>query len=114
VQVKADDTTDVTPYLAVLDEVAEFTAGSDMPDVVRAKLCKARAFALRNGTTEEQATALALLRQALTWIRRRGEKEIDSCWWQVKKASAENASGSEGADQSGGEGAIIRLQQRRK
>jgi hypothetical protein len=42
VQVKADDTTDVTPYLAVLDEVADFTAGSDMPDVVRAKLCKAR------------------------------------------------------------------------
>ncbi|MCL0251415.1 phage terminase small subunit, partial [Escherichia coli] len=66
VQVKADDTTDVTPYLAVLDEVAEFTAGSDMPDVVRAKLCKVRAFALRNGTTEEQASALELLRQALT------------------------------------------------
>lgn len=66
VQVKADDTTDVTPYLAVLDDVADFTAGSDMPDVVRAKLCKARAFALRNGTTEEQAIALALLRQALT------------------------------------------------
>ncbi len=39
VQVKADDTTDVTPYLAVLDDVADFTAGSDMPDVVRAKLC---------------------------------------------------------------------------
>lgn len=36
VQVKADDTTDVTPYLAVLDDVADFTAGSDMPDVVRA------------------------------------------------------------------------------
>ncbi len=31
VQVKADDTTDVTPYLAVLDDVADFTAGSDMP-----------------------------------------------------------------------------------
>ena len=71
-QVKADDTTDVTPYLAVLDDVADFTAGSDMPDVVRAKLCKARAFALRNGTTEEQAIALALLRQALTRTRAPG------------------------------------------
>jgi hypothetical protein len=76
VQVKADDTTDVTPYLAVLDEVADFTAGSDMPDVVRAKLCKARAFALRNGTTEEQ-TALELLRQALTLDAGAGVKEID-------------------------------------
>ncbi|MBO2029553.1 hypothetical protein J4734_23120, partial [Klebsiella pneumoniae] len=46
--------------------------GSDMPDVVRAKLCKARAFALRNGTTEEQAIALALLRQALTPTRAPG------------------------------------------
>jgi hypothetical protein len=36
-----------------------------MPDVVRAKLQSTR-FALRNGTTEEQTTALALLRQALT------------------------------------------------
>jgi hypothetical protein len=42
----------------VLDEVAEFTAASDMPDMVRAKLHKARAFALRNGTPAEQETAL--------------------------------------------------------
>lgn len=79
-QVKADDTTDVTPYLAVLDEVADFTAGSDMPDVVRAKLCKARAFALRNGTTEEQTTALALLRQALTLDAGAGVKKRSSDW----------------------------------
>ncbi|MEG9313105.1 phage terminase small subunit [Klebsiella pneumoniae] len=86
VQVKADDTTDVTPYLAVLDEVAEFTAGSDMPDVVRAKLCKARAFALRNGTTEEQTTALALLRQALTLDAGAGvKKEIERLARVVKK-----------------------------
>jgi hypothetical protein len=86
VQVKADDTTDVTPYLAVLDEVAEFTADSDMPDVVRAKLCKARAFALRNGTTEEQATALELLRQALTLDAGAGvKKEIDRLARVVKK-----------------------------
>lgn len=80
VQVKADDTTDVTPYLTVLDEVAEFTAGSDMPDVVRAKLCKVRAFALRNGTTEEQATALELLRQALTLDAGAGVKKRSTGW----------------------------------
>ncbi|MFB2990920.1 phage terminase small subunit [Klebsiella pneumoniae] len=97
VQVKADDTTDVTPYLAVLDEVAEFTAGSDMPDVVRAKLCKVRAFALRNGTTEEQTTALELLRQALTLDAGAGvKKEIDRLARVVKKAAA--AAGADGTD----------------
>lgn len=98
VQIKADDTTDVTPYLAVLDEVAEFTAGSDMPDVVRAKLCKVRAFALRNGTTDEQTTALELLRQALTLDAGAGvKKEIDRLARVVKKAAAA-AAGTDGGD----------------
>ena len=104
VQVKADDTTDVTPYLAVLDEVAEFTAGSDMPDVVRAKLCKARAFALRNGTTEEQTTALALLRQALTLDAGAGvKKEIERLARAVKKTAADAGAG-EGGDADGTDG----------
>lgn len=104
VQVKADDTTDVTPYLAVLDEVAELTAGSDMPDVVRAKLCKARAFALRNGTTEEQTTALALLRQALTLDAGAGvKKEIERLARVVKKAAAAAGAG-EGGDADGTDG----------
>ncbi|HBR4841655.1 MAG: phage terminase small subunit [Klebsiella pneumoniae] len=106
VQVKADDTTDVTPYLAVLDEVAEFTAGSDMPDVVRAKLCKVRAFALHNGTTEEQATALELLRQALTLDAGAGvKKEIDRLARVVKKTAAQTgADGADSADGSDGTG----------
>ncbi|HGO5333615.1 TPA: phage terminase small subunit [Klebsiella oxytoca] len=112
VQVKADDTTDVTPYLSVLDDVADFTAGSDMPDVVRAKLCKARAFALRNGTTEEQTTALALLRQALTLDAGAGvKKEIERLARVVKKAAAgagadggSDADGTDGGDSTEGAG----------
>ncbi|HBT3702953.1 TPA: terminase [Klebsiella pneumoniae] len=105
VQVKADDTTDITPYLAMLDEVADFTAGSDMPDVVRAKLCKARAFALRNGTTEEQTTALALLRQALTLDAGAGvRKEIERLARVVKKAAVQT--GAEGADSTGGSDSV--------
>ncbi|WP_460198304.1 phage terminase small subunit [Klebsiella variicola] len=101
VQVKADDTTDVTPYLTVLNDVADFTADSDMPDVVRAKLCKARAFALRNGTTEEQTTALALLRQALTLDAGAGvKKEIERLARVVKKAAA--AAGGGGDDSTDG------------
>ncbi|MCR3881040.1 phage terminase small subunit [Klebsiella quasipneumoniae] len=105
VQVKADDATDITPYLAMLDEVADFTAGSDMPDVVRAKLCKARAFALRNGTTEEQTTALALLRQALTLDAGAGvKKEIERLARAVKKAVVQT--GAEGADSTGGSDSV--------
>ncbi|MGH6081942.1 phage terminase small subunit [Klebsiella michiganensis] len=107
VQVKADDTTDVTPYLAVLDDVADFTAGSDMPDVVRAKLCKARAFTLRNGTTEEQITALALLRQALTLDAGAGvKKEIERLARVVKKAAAAAGAGGDDSTDStdGGDG----------
>ncbi|CAH5820827.1 hypothetical protein AI2828V5_2252, partial [Klebsiella oxytoca] len=101
VQVKADDATDVTPYLTVLDDVADFTSGSDMPDVVRAKLCKVRAFALRNGTAEEQITALELLRQALTLDAGAGvKKEIDRLARAVKKAAA--AAGTDGADGTDG------------
>lgn len=108
VQVKADDATDVTPYLAVLDEVAEFTAGSDMPDVVRAKLCKVRAFALRNGTTDEQTTALELLRQALTLDAGAGvKKEIDRLARVVKKAAAaaDGTDGGDNTDSTGTDGA---------
>ncbi|EMX9850951.1 phage terminase small subunit [Klebsiella michiganensis] len=104
VQVKADDATDVTSYLAVLDDVADFTASSDMPDVVRAKLCKALAFALRNGTTEEQTTALALLRQALTLDAGAGvKKEIERLARVVKKATAEAGAGG-GSDADGTDG----------
>lgn len=105
VQVKADDTTDVTPYLTVLDDVADFTAGSDMPDVVRAKLCKSRAFALRNGTTEEQATALTLLRQALTLDAGAGvKKEIERLARVVKKAAAAAGAGGDGDSPDGSDG----------
>lgn len=92
VQVKADDTTDVTPYLTMLDDVAEITKSQDMPDVVRAKLHKSRAFALRNGTTEQQTEALELLRLALTLDAGAGvKKEIDRLARVVKKTAVESA-----------------------
>ncbi|EPN1928653.1 phage terminase small subunit [Cronobacter dublinensis] len=102
VQVKADDSTDITPYLAVLDDVEVITANSDMPDVVRAKLCKARAFALRSGTAEEQETALSLLRKALTLDAGAGvKKEIERLARVVKKASATTDSVDGATDDTG-------------
>ncbi|WP_411172088.1 phage terminase small subunit [Klebsiella pneumoniae] len=105
VQVKADDSTDVSPYLAVLDEVAEFTAASDMPDMVRAKLHKARAFALRNGTPAEQETALGLLRTALIMDPGAGVKKlIDKLASQLKKTAAATITKGEPAGDDGEEG----------
>lgn len=105
VQVKADDSTDVSPYLAVLDEVAEFTAASDMPDMVRAKLHKARAFALRNGTPAEQETALGLLRTALIMDPGAGVKKlIDKLASQLKKTAAAAISEGESTGDDGEEG----------
>ncbi|MBK0032694.1 terminase [Erwinia sp. S43] len=100
VQVKANESTDVTSYLTLLDEVMEITASQDMPDMVRAKLHKLRAFALRNGTAEEQATALELLRLAMTLDAGAGvKKEIDRLARIVKKA-AEGATESNPAASS--------------
>lgn len=63
----ADADADLSSGIAVLDEVAGIVADSDMPDVVRAKLCKARGLARRGATDiTAKAEALALFREALT------------------------------------------------
>ncbi|MEC5343369.1 phage terminase small subunit [Brenneria populi] len=100
VQVKADDSADISTYLAVLDEVAQIVDGKDMPDQVRAKLLKTRAFALRSGTEADQATALEYLREALKLDAGAGvKKEIERLARLVKKASlAADAEGESDAD----------------
>ncbi|BEL94048.1 terminase [Serratia marcescens] len=103
VQVKADESTDLTAHLQVLDELAQIVDGKDMPDVVLAKLFKARGFALRGGDDVAQAKALELLRQALKLDANAGvRKAIESLARQVKKASQNTSgSGDNDADTSG-------------
>ncbi|WP_269934800.1 phage terminase small subunit [Serratia liquefaciens] len=106
VQVKADDTADLTPYLSVLDDLAQIVDGKDMPDQVLAKLFKVRGFALRSGTEADQATALGLLRQAIKLDAGAGvKKEIERLARLVKKASLATAdkgeSNAEGTDTTG-------------
>ncbi len=103
VQVKADESTDLTAHLQVLDELAQIVDGKDMPDVVLAKLFKARGFALRGGDDVAQAKALELLRQALKLDANAGvRKAIESLARQVKKASQNTGgSGDNDADTSG-------------
>ncbi|EJH8725760.1 terminase [Cronobacter sakazakii] len=91
----ADADADLSASTAVLDEVAEIVADSDMPDVVRAKLCKARALARRGATDiTTKAEALALFREALTRNPNAGvKKEIATLAREVKKLSADDGTG---------------------
>lgn len=91
----ADADADLSSGVAVLDEVAEIVADSDMPDVVRAKLCKARALARRGATDiTTKAEALALFREALTRNPNAGvKKEIATLARDVKKLSAVGGTG---------------------
>lgn len=91
----ADADADLSSGIAVLDEVAGIVADSDMPDVVRAKLCKARAL-VRRGATDitAKAEALALFREALTRNPNAGvKKEIATLAREVKKLSADSGTG---------------------
>ncbi|CAI0718440.1 Phage small terminase subunit [Serratia liquefaciens] len=106
VQVKADDTADLSPYLSVLDDLAQIVDGKDMPDQVLAKLHKARGFALRSGTEADQTKALELLRLAMKLDAGAGVKrEIERLARLVKKASlataGEGESNAEGTDTTG-------------
>ncbi|ELE6492468.1 phage terminase small subunit [Enterobacter hormaechei] len=91
----ADADADLSASVAVLDELAEIVADSDMPDVVRAKLCKARALARRGATDiTTKAEALALFREALTRNPNAGvKKEIATLAREVKKLSADGGTG---------------------
>lgn len=91
----ADADADLSSGIAVLDEVAGIVADSDMPDVVRAKLCKARALARRGATDiTTKADALALFREALTRNPNAGvKKEIATLAREVKKLSADGGTG---------------------
>lgn len=91
----ADADADLSSGIAVLDEVADIVAESDMPDVVRAKLCKARALARRGATDiTTKAEALALFREALTRNPNAGvKKEIATLAREVKKLSADSGTG---------------------
>ena len=91
----ADADADLSSGIAVLDEVADIVADSDMPDVVRAKLCKARGLARRGATDiTAKAEALALFREALTRNPNAGvKKEIATLAREVKKLSADDGTG---------------------
>lgn len=73
-------------YTDALAECLTLTADQDMPDEVRAKLCKAAAYALRaGGEADAQPRALELLQRALQLNDRCGvKKDIERLEREIK------------------------------
>ena len=93
---------ELSGYIAMLDELAEIVADSDMPDEVRAKLCKVRAFC-RRGTqdAETKGEALKLFREAMSLNPGAGVKrEIASLVSVLKKAPQTSAAGGDAVDET--------------
>ncbi|MFT8211168.1 MAG: phage terminase small subunit [Symbiopectobacterium sp.] len=107
-----DAEADLSGYTAMLDEVAEIVAGKDMPDEVRAKLCKARAFSRRaTCDAETKGEALKLFREAISLNPNAGvKKEIAALARELKKlmpASNQTAVDETAEDGAGQEGAAV-------
>lgn len=102
-----DAEADLSGYTAPLDEVAEIVTGKDMPDEVRAKLCKARAFSRRaTGDAETKGEALKLFREAISLNPNAGvKKEIAGLARELKKLMP--ASDQTAADDAGQEDATV-------
>ncbi|QYM96163.1 terminase [Dickeya ananatis] len=82
-----DNRADLSGYTAVLDEVAAIVDGKDMPDEVRAKLCKARAFSRRAAVdAPTKGEALKLFREAMARNPNAGVKrDIATLTRELKK-----------------------------
>lgn len=94
-------------YIAMLDELAEIVTDSDMPDEVRAKLCKVRAFCRRDTeNAETKGEALKLFREAMSLNPGAGVKrEIASLVSALKKALQTSVTGDDAVDETSFSGA---------
>ncbi|MGI7029385.1 phage terminase small subunit [Raoultella ornithinolytica] len=94
-----DAEADLSGYITMLDELAGIVSASDMPDEVRAKLCKVQAFCRRaTEDAETKGEALKLFREAMSLNPGAGVKrEIASLVSALKKVPQPSAVFSEAA-----------------
>lgn len=94
-----DAEADLSGYITMLDELAGIVGASDMPDEVRAKLCKVQAFCRRaTEDAETKGEALKLFREAMSLNPGAGVKrEIASLVNALKKVPQTSAVFSEAA-----------------
>ncbi len=97
-----DADADLSAFIEPLDALWEIVANQDMPDEVRAKLCKACAFARRALTdADSMAASLKLLREAMHLNPNAGVKrEIATLSRALKKAGYESAPEDASAQQA--------------
>lgn len=95
-QLAAGEAADV----GALEAIQGMTAERDMPDEVRAKLCKALGYALRD---ESPSAALQHLQRALTLNGKAGvKKDIERLEREIKKGSAETTEPPDDAPSAAG------------
>ncbi|WP_410972148.1 phage terminase small subunit [Escherichia coli] len=105
-QAGTDADADLSAFIEPLDTLREIVTDQDMPDEVRAKLCKACAFAHRGLTdADNMALSLKLLREAMHLNPNAGVKrEIATLSRALKKADSaaepEDASAQQAQDES--------------
>lgn len=105
-QAGTDADADLSAFIEPLDTLREIVTDQDMPDEVRAKLCKACAFARRGLTdADSMASSLKLLREAMHLNPNAGVKrEIATLSRALKKADSaaapEDASTPQAQDES--------------
>ncbi|WP_244573960.1 phage terminase small subunit, partial [Escherichia coli] len=105
-QAGTDADADLSAFIEPLDTLREIVTDQDMPDEVRAKLCKACAFARRGlSDTDSMALSLKLLREAMHLNPNAGVKrEIATLSRALKKADSaaapEDASAQQTQDES--------------
>lgn len=105
-QAGTDADADLSTFIEPLDTLWEIVANQDMPDEVRAKLCKACAFARRGlSDADSMASSLKLLREAMHLNPNAGVKrEIATLSRALKKADSaaapEDASTPQTQDES--------------
>ncbi|KNA40520.1 phage head completion protein, partial [Escherichia coli M114] len=89
-QAGTDADADLSAFIEPLDTLREIVTDQDMPDEVRAKLCKACAFARRGLTdADSMASSLKLLREAMHLNPNAGVKrEIATLSRALKKADS--------------------------
>ncbi|EEX9746023.1 terminase, partial [Escherichia coli] len=92
----------LSAFIEPLDTLWEIVANQDMPDEVRAKLCKACAFARRGLTdADSMASSLKLLREAMHLNPNSGVKrEIATLSRALKKADSAGTSEDASAQQA--------------
>ncbi|MEY0860940.1 phage terminase small subunit [Escherichia coli] len=96
-QAGTDAHADLSGYIEPLDTLWQIVANRDMPDEVRAKLCKACAFARRGLTdADSMAVSLKLFREAMHLNPNAGVKrEIATLSRALKKAGQDEAAAAQ-------------------